>query len=594
MKMMNLIRSFPFWWGMWFLLNSLLAGFLICQFNKLQFIDSFFLAASAMTGAGLATIPMYMVNASSFCITSVLMIAGSSPFTMLCILCYRLSCLDHVLKTIELLRKKDHLPSRDQLKSTAISILEDYDLLRKSMVFLIWLVLSYLLLWLIFGAIFLYIFLELYPRQPELIQRGFSNLDNALYIAVSAFCNTGLTLTTNSLVGIRDNVGACIVIALLILAGNSAFPVFLRLTAISWKRCSANPEQHRIWDFILTQPHRLCSHLFSSTQTWILWQSVLILASIQYVFFLGSTMNRQAALIVESRYELAVIGFFQTLSIRSAGFHLIDLRRLNQGLLVIYVVMMYLSSYPFIQAARSTSSSYDNNNTTTTTSNNHNNNNHHQNPAFKGPSIKASGFKLLSTNQESVDQLDDSEHTEDDDHHINNNNNHHHQSRQQQKQSLLPSSSSTSSTSTSIHDQRRAYLNITYHYLFQHSFGLFLATLICAYSEDHILSNPTIDVNVWYIIFELVSAHGSVGLSLGVANGADYSLSGAFTSIGKLVVIAMMFLGKFKGLPLADDEAIDCQYTVLTAAAADIVSLTNPAHYHTSGGLDGSAPIILV
>ena len=85
---------------------------------------------------------------------------------------------------------------------------------------------------------------------------------------------------------------------------------------------------------------------------------------------------------------------------------------------------------------------------------------------------------------------------------------------------------------------------------------LVAAVLVCAYAEDGMLTDPQAQANLWYVIFEIVSAYGNVGLSLGVP-GQVYSLSGAMSSTGKAVMIAMMWLGKHRGLPSAKDEVVD-------------------------------------
>jgi hypothetical protein len=82
------------------------------------------------------------------------------------------------------------------------------------------------------------------------------------------------------------------------------------------------------------------------------------------------------------------------------------------------------------------------------------------------------------------------------------------------------------------------------------------AVLVCAYADDGMLTDPQAQANLWYVIFEIVSAYGNVGLSLGVP-GQVYSLSGAMSSTGKAVMIAMMWLGKHRGLPSAKDEVVD-------------------------------------
>lgn len=56
-------------------------------------------------------------------------------------------------------------------------------------------------------------------------------------------------------------------------------------------------------------------------------------------------------------------------------------------------------------------------------------------------------------------------------------------------------------------------------------------------------------------LFEVVSAYGTVGLSLGYPN-INASLSAEFSVISKLVIIAMMIRGRHRGLPYALDRAI--------------------------------------
>lgn len=60
---------------------------------------------------------------------------------------------------------------------------------------------------------------------------------------------------------------------------------------------------------------------------------------------------------------------------------------------------------------------------------------------------------------------------------------------------------------------------------------------------------------IFNIIFELVSAYGTVGLSLGVPYD-NYSFSGSFRTLSKLVVIAVMLRGRHRGLPVAIDRAV--------------------------------------
>jgi len=86
---------------------------------------------------------------------------------------------------------------------------------------------------------------------------------------------------------------------------------------------------------------------------------------------------------------------------------------------------------------------------------------------------------------------------------------------------------------------------------------LALALFLLCIIERPGLTNPA--NNSWFdiftIVFELVSAYGTVGLSLGLPT-ANYSLSGAFHPLSKLIICLVMLRGRHRGLPVAIDRAV--------------------------------------
>lgn len=82
---------------------------------------------------------------------------------------------------------------------------------------------------------------------------------------------------------------------------------------------------------------------------------------------------------------------------------------------------------------------------------------------------------------------------------------------------------------------------------------IFIGFFILSISEGpRIQSN---DINMFSILFEIVSAYGTVGLSLGYT-GINASLSSQFSVVGKLVIIAMQIRGRHRGLPYGLDRAV--------------------------------------
>lgn len=85
---------------------------------------------------------------------------------------------------------------------------------------------------------------------------------------------------------------------------------------------------------------------------------------------------------------------------------------------------------------------------------------------------------------------------------------------------------------------------------------IFLGFFIIAVVEGDRLSNTNeYAFTMFSVLFEIVSAYGTVGLSLGYPN-IDESFSAEFAVISKLVIIAMMLRGRHRGLPYALDRAI--------------------------------------
>ncbi|KAH9842164.1 Cation transport protein [Teratosphaeria destructans] len=85
---------------------------------------------------------------------------------------------------------------------------------------------------------------------------------------------------------------------------------------------------------------------------------------------------------------------------------------------------------------------------------------------------------------------------------------------------------------------------------------VFLGFFIIAIVEGSRLSNTNdYAFTMFSVLFEIVSAYGTVGLSLGYPN-VDTSFSAQFHVLSKLVIIAMMIRGRHRGLPYALDRAI--------------------------------------
>lgn len=104
------------------------------------------------------------------------------------------------------------------------------------------------------------------------------------------------------------------------------------------------------------------------------------------------------------------------------------------------------------------------------------------------------------------------------------------------------------------------------NFVFTHTFFLFFSMIFLSFSEDRFLTDFPEIGNLWYFLFEVVSAYGNVGISMGVPNEA-YSLSGRLTPLSKFVIMFVMVLGKSRGLPDKTDAVIDFEFERLRNAS---------------------------
>lgn len=82
-----------------------------------------------------------------------------------------------------------------------------------------------------------------------------------------------------------------------------------------------------------------------------------------------------------------------------------------------------------------------------------------------------------------------------------------------------------------------------------------LAVFFIAIAESDHYNNQPVAFSTFNIIFEVVSAYGCVGVSLGFP-GKNYSFCGAWHTISKLILAAVALRGRHRGLPVAIDKAI--------------------------------------
>ena len=198
-------------------------------------------------------------------------------------------------------------------------------------------------------------------------------------------------------------------------------------------------------------------------------------------------------------YTWLISGLFQVASTRTAGFTVTSLVDLHPAVQISFVVMMYISAFPTAIAMRKTN-------------------------VYEEKSLGIYDSDTESTRSRTR--------------------------------------SGSGSQSQSQHPRN----DLGYHIQKQLSFDLWyiaLGTFLIAVVEgDRLQDNHHKQeqrngsaFSLFSVLFEVVSAYGTVGLSLGYA-WTETSLSAQFRDVSKVVILAMQVRGRHRGLPYALDHAV--------------------------------------
>ncbi|CAD6447678.1 a8a07325-342f-4672-a8bc-cd904a5a23fa [Sclerotinia trifoliorum] len=387
--------------------------------------------------------------------------------------------------------------------------------------FLAWLVPAYFILWQVLGGIGLGAYMA-YNKSDVALENGINPWWLGVFNAISAFNNSGMSLLDLNMIPFQTSVYTLLTMGLLILAGNTAYPLFLRLILYTLLKLLdifpnfLSPFQHHkpTLLFILRYPRRVYTNLFPSRATWWLLFMVITLNSIDWIAFELLNIGNSATQVIEPRYRV-LDGLFQAIAVRSGGFYIISIPTLRIGLQFLYVVMMYISVYPVVITMR------------------HSNVYEERSLGIYANDIDPSHTSRIGRRMKKL-------------------------KRSFSGRELTTSSSEVTSPSQKDKDETTGTQFIHHQLRSQLSHDLWwltLATLLIVCIEASSFQKDPITYSVFNVIFEVVSAYGCVGISIGLPD-QDYSFSGGLRSASKVVLVAVMVRGRHRGLPMALDRAV--------------------------------------
>lgn len=202
-------------------------------------------------------------------------------------------------------------------------------------------------------------------------------------------------------------------------------------------------------------------------------------------------------------------GLFQAIAVRSGGFYVVSIPTVRISLQVLYVIMMYISVYPVVITMRN-SNVYE-----------------ERTLGIYADDPLYIDRKLERTNS--------------------------HPSRFWQKTADL---NRMLTSAPAIEDGKGYFVRQQLRAQLAHDlWWIVLAVFLIMIIEGGQFSRDPATFSVFNVLFETVSAYGTVGISVGLPNAA-YSFSGAWHKLSKLILCAVMIRGRHRGLPVALDKAV--------------------------------------
>ncbi|TPX07247.1 uncharacterized protein E0L32_010841 [Thyridium curvatum] len=419
----------------------------------------------------------------------------------------------------------------------------------------------YFVLWQVLGCLGLGAWISHNLPGPAL-QNGINPWWLGIFNGASAFNNSGMSLLDANMIPFEEAFYVLITMALMILAGNTMYPVFLRF--IFWTGLKGLEyftaeddcaDLKATLEFILKYPRRVYTNLFPSRQTWWLLFMVILLNSIDWVAF--ELLNFGNAVIEAIPLGARVLdGLFQAVAVRSGGFYVVPISSLYIGLQVLYVIMMYISVYPVVITMRN-SNVYEERSlgiyADDTTSYAQQADLEHAADLYEQRSVGAGSDAATAVPSPTTRKRRFSSGTG------GGGGGGGGELRQALRRTFAPWHGVGVAPPRQAGDGSESHIGFISHQihgqLAHDIWWLVLAVLVITTIEtSHFLADP-VHYSVFNVVFEVVSAYGCVGISVGVPSDS-FSFAGGWHAASKVVLCLVMLRGRHRGLPVALDRAV--------------------------------------
>ncbi|KAJ7325565.1 potassium transporter [Mycena albidolilacea] len=330
-----------------------------------------------------------------------------------------------------------------------------------------------------------------FTAQPKLVQKPWYSM----FIVLGAYSGGGLSLVDTGMVPFQGAYAMIFALMLVILAGNHALVRMHRLT--DW------PLSRWTWYKIVgkeSETGKTLSFLLQHPRRYVnrfpshqTWFLFIALVGFSTVEWIAfEVLDRGLPFFEEmAKGPRIVDGLFQGLAARASGLAIVPVASASPALQFLYVVMMYIAIYPVAMTIRSTN-------------------------VYESESLGVFEEPPAEEDEEPAD-LDKFEPRE------------------------------RIGRYLKWHLDRQMSIDIWWLV-----WGVFLVAVI---ERHNLLDEDKKWFDLFRIVFELVSAFGGIGLSLGLPTVSS-GFSGALRPLSKLVIIVIMVRGRHRGLPVGVERAV--------------------------------------
>jgi len=307
----------------------------------------------------------------------------------------------------------------------------------------------------------------------------------ALFMAVSSFHNAGLSTLSGLPLTQGYAPATLLVISLLVLGGNTCFPMILR--ALLWILCrlTKHCQLGHVSKLLLKYPRTCYTHLFPGyATTWLcIVTPALVLVEVTALslgHFLPPMPDASDNIMQgysTGQQALAIV--FTSISTRTAGLSVLDLSKLSPTSVYTFCICMWISVSPVVVLMRST--------------------------MWRTPSSGRATARSLEMIKSGTPQREERE-------------------------------------AGAVMSQLSAFMS-------ENTGALMLLLFLILFTEEMAEGQAAIRRDRFMsIVFEFCSAYGTVGLSMNPGD-LPSSCSGRWSPVSKVLLMVVMFMGRMRGLP---------------------------------------------